>query len=143
VPVVADSPRTDEKTLGLWDRDVCEIFVAPDAANPEHYFEFEAAPTGEWLDLGIISKPNERETNWDYASGMRTAVKVEGETVMIVVRVPWPAFGSVPATGDRWRINFFRCVGKDPGREYLVWRPTRTPEPCFHDPRAFGELLFL
>src|ERR671928_149184 len=51
--VVSENPQTDRKTLGLWDRDVCEIFVAPDATNPSRYFEFEAAPTGEWVDLGI------------------------------------------------------------------------------------------
>src|SRR5882672_7521354 len=28
--VVEANPRTLQKTLGLWDRDVCEIFVAPD-----------------------------------------------------------------------------------------------------------------
>src|SRR5829696_8656967 len=40
--IVAGNPRTDQKTLGLWDRDVCEIFLAPDAGNPACYFEFEA-----------------------------------------------------------------------------------------------------
>src|ERR1043165_6190767 len=52
--VVSADPKPDEKTLGLWDRDVCEIFVAPDAANPSRYFEFEASPVGEWVDLGIL-----------------------------------------------------------------------------------------
>ena len=36
--VVSDVPRTDKKSLGLWDRDVVEIFVAPDSANPNVYF---------------------------------------------------------------------------------------------------------
>ncbi|HET8783334.1 MAG TPA: sugar-binding protein, partial [Pyrinomonadaceae bacterium] len=47
--VVAENQVLDKKTLGLWDRDVCEIFVAPDREHPERYFEFEAAPTGEWV----------------------------------------------------------------------------------------------
>src|SRR5207237_715961 len=33
--VVNDKPKLDEKTLGLWERDVCELFVAPDADAPE------------------------------------------------------------------------------------------------------------
>ncbi|HEX6716429.1 MAG TPA: sugar-binding protein, partial [Pyrinomonadaceae bacterium] len=61
--VVAENPRTDKKTLGLWDRDVCEIFLAPDPENPWRYYEFEAAPTGEWVDLGITVKPSGRETD--------------------------------------------------------------------------------
>src|SRR5678816_3647493 len=30
--VVSENPVTNTKTLGLWDRDVCEIFLAPDPA---------------------------------------------------------------------------------------------------------------
>ncbi|MBA3243514.1 MAG: hypothetical protein H0T60_20005, partial [Acidobacteria bacterium] len=44
--VVSAAPRLDEKSVGLWDRDVCEIFVAPDPAASGRYFEFEAAPNG-------------------------------------------------------------------------------------------------
>ena len=28
-PVVSAAPRLDRKTMNLWDRDVCEIFVSP------------------------------------------------------------------------------------------------------------------
>jgi hypothetical protein len=141
-PVVAEAPRTDVKTIGLWERDVCEVFVAPDTKEPDKYYEFEAAPTGEWLDLEILWKPDERETGWDYRSGMETAARVIGDGVTIVIRVPWSAFGRVPRQGERWRVNFFRCSGIDPTRGYVTWRPTRTPEPTFHLPQAFGELIF-
>src|SRR5206468_5615442 len=63
--IVAEHPVTDGKTIGLWDRDVCEIFVAPDTTTPNRYFEFEAAPTGEWIDLGIQITPAGKETEWD------------------------------------------------------------------------------
>src|SRR5256714_9309421 len=43
--IVNDKPQTEKKTMGLWDRDVCEIFIAPDPQLVERYFEFEAAPT--------------------------------------------------------------------------------------------------
>src|SRR5258705_12238719 len=43
--VVNSAPQVDKKTIGLWNRDVCEIFIAPDAAAPERYFEFEASRT--------------------------------------------------------------------------------------------------
>ena len=36
------------------------------------YYEFEAAPNGEWVDLGIVMKPTGRDTEWDYSSGMKT-----------------------------------------------------------------------
>src|SRR5262245_35343453 len=49
--VVAKQPVIDRKTIGLWDRDVCEIFLAPNSDDSSRYFEFEAAPTGEFVDL--------------------------------------------------------------------------------------------
>ena len=44
--VISDHPQTITKTMYLWDRDVCEIFLAPDPSAIEKYFEFEVAPTG-------------------------------------------------------------------------------------------------
>src|SRR5215213_2099433 len=40
--VVNATPQTKAKTIGLWERDVCEIFIAPDPKEPERYLEFEA-----------------------------------------------------------------------------------------------------
>ena len=39
--IVADHPITDKKTLGLWDRDVCEIFLAPNSAEPGRYLSLK------------------------------------------------------------------------------------------------------
>jgi hypothetical protein len=140
--IVADNPVTDRKTLGLWDRDVCEIFVAPDPAHPERYFEFEAAPTGEWIDLGILITPNGRETDWDYHSGMQAAALVGPQSLKIGIRIPWSASLPKPKKDDVWLVNLFRCVGPEAPDRYLAWRPTRTPEPNYHVPEAFGRLRF-
>ncbi|MEO6394059.1 MAG: carbohydrate-binding family 9-like protein [Pyrinomonadaceae bacterium] len=141
--VVNAEPRLDVKTIGLWDRDVCEVFVAPDLAQPDRYFEFEAAPTGEWLDLGIQVTPEGRMTDWDFLSGMTVANWIELHCVVIGMRIPWGAFGTHPIPGDRWRVNFFRCVGSGEDRGYLAWQPTHTQKPNFHVPEAFGELVFI
>ena len=140
--VVSASPQTERKTLGLWERDVCEIFIAPDVRTPERYFEFEAAPTGEWLDLAIQRMAHARETDWQYQSGMSAAARIYGGSVTIVMRVPWEAFGRQPQAGENWRANLFRCVGASPRRGYLAWRPTQTARPDFHVPQAFGWLHF-
>lgn len=140
--VTSAAPRLEEKTMGLWERDVCEIFVAPDAQNPGRYFEFEAAPTGEWLDLAIEFREEGRATDWDFNSGMKAAASVREGIITIALSVPWAAFGQRPRGGERWRANLFRCVGSDPSRGYLAWQPTRTPQPNFHLPSAFGWLEF-
>lgn len=151
--IVNDTPQTDGKTLGLWNRDVCEIFVAPFADEPHTYFEFEVAPTGEWVDLKVEWSPHERRTDWDYASGILVETRIETGAVTMMMRVRWKkAFGvSRPQVDDEWRANFFRCVGADKadgandddGRGYLAWQPTYTAKPGFHVPQAFGRLRFV
>jgi Carbohydrate family 9 binding domain-like len=140
--VVSETPQTETKTIGLWERDVCEIFIAPDSSAPERYFEFEAAPTGEWLDLEIEKLADGRRTDWEFRSGMTAAASVSAERVIIAMHIPWHALGRRPAAGERWRANLFRCVGAGPERGYLAWRPTHTPLPNFHVPEAFGTLEF-
>lgn len=140
--VVSLTPQTTKKTMGLWDRDVCEIFIAPDPHVVERYFEFEAAPTGEWLDVAIHWTPEKRESDWEFQSHMTTAAQVERDRVTIGMRIPWNHWIHEPQRGERWRVNLFRCVGSDPGRGYLTWQPTRTKEASFHVPKVFGWLVF-
>jgi hypothetical protein len=140
--IVTDRPDTDHETLGLWDRDVCEIFLAPDAAQPWRYFEFEAAPTGEWVDLGITVTPEGRETDWEFTSGLKTAAKLEGERLLVGMKIPWSESLPRPQRGAVWRVNVFRCVGPEAPERYLAWLPPRTPEPNFHVPDVFGTLRF-
>lgn len=149
--VVSDKPQTEKKTMGLWNRDVCEIFIAPDEHAIERYFEFEAAPNGEWVDVAIHWSPTGRESDWEFRSGMSCAamktITKSGagndlELVWIGMRIPWNHWIHEPQKGERWRVNLFRCVGKDPNRGYLAWQPTKTPQPAFHLPKVFGWLLF-
>jgi alpha-galactosidase len=44
--------------------------------------------------------------------------------------------------GKIWRTNFYRVEGEAEPRHYLAWQPTRTPQPNFHVPKAFGTLRF-
>ncbi|HEY0080194.1 MAG TPA: carbohydrate-binding family 9-like protein [Pyrinomonadaceae bacterium] len=145
--VVNPEPQLERKTIGLWERDVCEIFIAPDASDPERYFEFEAAPTGEWLDLALRLTGDERHTDWDFRSGMSAAARIDPGSVAIAIRVPFspliPASSErAPRAGDIWRVNLYRCVGSGEARGYLAWQPTETPEPGFHAPHKFGLLRF-
>ncbi len=140
--VLNNKPNLKTKTRGLWDRDVCEIFIAPKKEDFRHYYEFEIAPTGEWIDLGIYQKPDERITDWGYNSGMRSAAKIEKDKITTAIKIEWKAFGKTPEAGDVWLGNLFRCVGSGETRGYLAWRATKTAEPSFHVPEAFGEFVF-
>lgn len=141
--IVSEKPNLKSKTVGLWDRDVCEIFVAPDKNEPRKYFEFEIAPNGEWLDLGIYQKPDERITDWDYDSGMQSSARIEKDKIVMAIRIEWKAFGKTPRIGDVWMGNLYRCVGSGETRGYLAWQPTETPQPAFHVPEKFVEFEFV
>ena len=141
--IVSDTPDLSQKSIGLWDRDVCEIFVAPDADRPEKYYEFEVAPTGEWLDVALTVAPDGRVADWNYHSGMTVAARIENDRVISAIRIPWSAFDRRPLSGDEWLGNLNRCVGQDPTRGYLAWQPTHTPEPSFHIPSKFGCFKFV
>ncbi len=142
-PIVNENPNLTSKTPNLWEKDVCEIFIAPDQNEAFRYFEFEVAPTGEWLDLGIHQILNHRETDWDYKSGMKTSALIETNRIIMAIKIPLTAFEIHPNKNDIWKGNLFRAVGKDKDRGYLAWQPTKTEVPNFHVPEKFGDMKFI
>jgi alpha-galactosidase len=141
--VINQTPNLKSKTRGLWDRDVCEIFVAPNADEPRRYYEFEIAPTGEWIDLAIHQLPDRRETDFEYNSGMQSAAKIGTNKIVTAIKIEWKAFGKTPQVNEIWKGNLFRCVGAGDARGYLSWQATKTETPNFHVPEAFGEFQFI
>lgn len=139
--IVNPTPQVDKKTPRLWDRDVCEIFLAPSQNLPTRYFEFQASPRGEWIDLSISFSAAGRETDFEFHSGMTAAAQVGEGQVVIAMRIPWSERLPRPQQGDLWRVNLFRCVGVGDER-YLAWQPTFTAQPNFHVPEVFGWLEF-
>lgn len=135
-------PQVEFETAELWENDVCELFIAPEAAAPESYFEFEIAPTGEWLDYKIRQLSDRRETDTTFDAGMKTAIKTNVNGFAAIFSVPFESFGKRPRIGEEWRGNFFRCIGAGEERGYLTWQPTRTENPNFHVPQVFGIFKF-
>ncbi|MEM8593303.1 MAG: carbohydrate-binding family 9-like protein [Pseudomonadota bacterium] len=139
---VSESPDRTHKTMNLWDHDVCELFIAPDADKPQRYVEFEVAPTGEWIDLiiehTVVDGVMQRVTDWGYESGMTTAAQINDGSVVSAFKVDWARLNINPQQGDAFKGNVFRAMGHEPERTYLTWLPTRTDEPNFHVVEAFG-----
>jgi hypothetical protein len=140
--VISDKPELTKKTHKLWERDVCELFLAPDKNEPRRYPEFEIAPTGEWLDL-VVDWRKEEPRDWEYSSGMEPAARIEKDKVVMAFKIPWKAFGRKPSAGDVWPGNLYRAVGSGETRGYLAWSPTMTNQPQFHVPEKFGEFVFV
>jgi alpha-galactosidase len=122
----------------LWERDVCEVFLQSDPAHAG-YKEFEVSPNGFWIDLDIA--PGEKR---DLQSGLRRRVKIDeaDRRWRAVLDLPMKSLTQRFDAGATWRVNFFRVEGAAEPRFYSAWQPTRTPQPNFHVPEAFGKLAF-
>jgi alpha-galactosidase len=131
----------------LWEWDVVEVFLRP--PDSSDYFEFEVSPLGQWLDVHVI-KPRQ-DVDFAWMSHLEVTVQLDEleKAWAGVLKIPFePMLRTVgterpPEPGDVWGINLFRLAGEPTDREYLAWRPTRTLQPDFHVPSAFGHLILL
>lgn len=136
--VFADGEASGRRD-GLWERDVCEIFLQPRGSHSSCYKEIEVAPNGLWIDLEIA--PGEKR---DLRSGLRRRVSINEQTKQWqgTVALPMKSLAARLEMPAVWRVNFFRVEGAEEPRFYSAWRPTNTPAPNFHVPDAFGALVF-
>jgi len=136
--VFADSDPNGRRDH-LWDRDVVEAFLQPDPAEPRSYKEFEVSPNGFWIDLDIS-----RAGGKDLESGMQRSVWLDekSHTWAAELAIPIKSLTGKFDPAAVWRANFYRVEGTREPRTYLAWQPTRTPQPNFHVPEAFGKLRF-
>ena len=132
--------------VGLWDRDVVEMFLGDDWQNIRHYREFEIAPTGDWIDLAIDLDHESYDHSW--RSGWQTLARVDEANKIwyAAALIPLKAVSAQPVkAGTKWRMNLYRIdgLGADPQRHFLCWQPTcvqnRDPN---HVPEHFGTLVF-
>ena len=141
---VTATPQFEEKTMGLWDRDVVEAFIAPDPQNPNRYREVEVSPLGEWLDVELEITNGERKSIWGWNSHVESVCKIEDSIWRSAFRIPASTlFGHDISSGQECLGNFYRCDGREPDRQYITWQPTMTSEPAFHVPERFGRIRFV
>lgn len=131
--------RPDGWRYELWDRDVAETFLQPDASDPLVYREFEVSPNGYWIDLAVSNGKIE-----ELHSGLkRRVVKDEkAKTWTAELAIPMKFLTTQFDPRHSWRANFYRIEGETEPRFYSAWSPTYSPKPNFHVPSAFGTLEF-
>lgn len=127
----------EKERIGLWERDVVEVFLGTDPANPRRYTEFQVAPNGMKLDLRL--ELPERDFAWE--SGFTAVTRLDEERRIWRARMKIPLSAltgspSPPQAGTQWRINLYRCDYANQG--FLAWRPTL--DRTFHVPERFGVL---
>ena len=133
---------TESATEGLWNKDVVEVFLRPGTAAS--YFEIEASPLGQWMDLEILKPREEVDLTWNSDLELETVLNEHECIWRAFLGLPYQSMKELPPeVGQAWRVNLCRIAGKEPDREYLAWRPTFTGQPDFHKPSSFGHLIFL
>jgi predicted TIM-barrel fold metal-dependent hydrolase len=131
-------PDLKQERVGLWEKDVVELFIDSDPGTPKTYQEFEVAPTGEWIDLEL----GKGAFSLGWNSGMESVARVDAKAKVWTVEMRMPAAAlseSAPRAGTRWRANFYRhdIVHK----VFLAWNPALTPSA--HTPARYGFLEFV
>jgi hypothetical protein len=136
--------------------DCFEIMIAPNPDTPDIYFNVEWNVIGGYVDNFRPNGPNKpRAPVWD-AEGVEIAGSWIGTLNndsdhdrywQTEVKTPLKNFAKVvaaripPRPGDHWRVNFNRHGGQT-NEQYSQWSPADTPQPNFHTPHRFGELVF-
>jgi hypothetical protein len=139
---VGEDPARER--LGLWNRDVVEVFLNPQPERISHYYEFEVAPNNQWVDLEInLDKRPFNDAGWN--SGFEHATRVDAKVWTCEMRIPVRSLGVRRLEANReWRINFYRADG--PGdntkRRFLAWS-TIPGKRTFHVPSRFGLIRFV
>lgn len=131
----------------IYDEEVVEVFLAPGAATPVDYYEFEVSPNGVLLEVFAHNPTGDRadmqlDFTWDCA-GLRWAAQRDDAQNQwrAIYAFPWAAIGAPNALPRIWRANFYRIERPrtaDP--EFSCWSPTMIDPADFHRPRYFGYL---
>lgn len=123
-----------------------EFFFCPEATG-DRYLNFEVNPNGS-LYLGFGRPGNDRcrlyrkdfrkllsITPFEINGGWGVEMRIPVSFVQIFA----PEFSL--HSGLTLRGNFFKCGDDTAAPHYMAWNPVDVPNPNFHLPQFFGELL--
>jgi len=137
---------TSKERWELWNKDVAEVFLNPQPARVNHYYEFEIAPNNQWIDLEIDKDKtpfNDAAWNSGFEHATRTDEAKKEWTAELRIPVSSMKVDAMQA-GIEWRANFFRAAGQggDKQRQFMTWS-TIPDGKTFHVPTRFGILEFV
>ncbi len=134
-----------------------EFFFAPSTDVSKGYFNLEMNCGGTML-FHFQTIPRKNQTvvaardyqSISYAHSMPRIVEPElvgPLTWTVEYSIPFAVLKNycdveVPVSGTVWRANFFKCADHSSHPHWLTWSKVDAPEPDFHIPECFGELIF-
>jgi uncharacterized protein (DUF362 family) len=131
----------DLERVDLYEENCVELFLVPDPANRQRYFEIELGPFGHFFDI-LVDRAHKPHSDNTWSAGLRigTARDEAHQHAVIEVAIEAPDVAAALAAGAALPIGLYRMEGQNK-RQYLAAFPTRTPKPSFHVPAAFGTLV--
>ena len=134
----------------VWEDSCVEFFVQHKGDKAYQNFEFNAFGAL----LATVHETREISENLSVKlmssivrfSTIRHYYKV-GEEVSdwtLYVEIPKEAIGFTSGekmSGQTILANFYKCGDETPEPHFISWKPIDTPEPNFHVPQFFGELI--
>jgi len=131
----------DVERVDLYEENCVELFLVPDPANRQRYFEIELGPFGHFFDV-LVDRTRKPRADNTWSAGLRIGTQRDesSQRVVIEVAIPSPDVVAALAPEARLPIGLYRMEGQNK-RQYLAAFPTHTPKPSFHVPDAFGTLI--
>ena len=146
-----DERPTDHTMIGLNQR-VCsencmELFLMPDPAHSDQYINWEFNPNGAiFLSKGTCREDRHDLLVEDYLTRFSVQPRMFAWGWEIAFRIPFAFLKSefpdfVPARGSRMRANFYKIAELNRTPHFACWSDIEWPEPDFHRPEFFGDLI--
>jgi len=146
------------KIQGKVCQDSCvEFFVAPVNTG---YFNFEVNCIGT-LYLGYRKEKHNRikiidsdlkqiNISTSLPKGIAISSPIAGPKngYTVSYSIPFSLFKKYSSTeppqkGTVWNANFYKCGDLTPEPSWGAWNSVKTPQPDFHRPEFFGEIIFI
>ena len=132
---------------GMPCKDSClEFFFSPEEGDAR-YFNVEFNPAKcMYIGLGTSRYDSARILPPSTANIEPLVIRTEDgweityQITTAFIRTFFPNF--TPASGKKMRANFYKCGDLTPVTHYFSWNPVDVPNPDFHRPEFFGELIF-
>lgn len=131
-----------------WEDSCVEFFVQdPDGSV---YYNFEINALGKVLACAGPDRHNrvhrpeeEMEAIARFATVKKLDAPKEGvQSWRVCIIIPFELIGADPENlPSKLRANFYKCGDKTAHPHFLSWSPIGTPNPDFHRPEFFGELI--
>ncbi|TDO00040.1 carbohydrate-binding family 9-like protein [Sunxiuqinia elliptica] len=129
-----------------------EFFIVFD--GEENYYNFEFNSLGTCLSANGPDREKRTPQSIEQLSKIKTQTKIQrlnGQESprfewQLSIQLPIELFGNSQLSklsGKKARANFYKCGDDLSKPHFLSWNNIETPQPDFHQPPYFGEVVFL